>query len=56
MCQSFKAKCSNALEMRNYLKTSTLHATTAQITPCRPVRFNRPDLFLEGMMRDLVAM
>lgn len=56
MCQSFKAKCSNALEMRNYLKTSTLHATTAQITPCCPVRFNLPDSFLEGMIWDLVTM
>lgn len=42
--------------MRNYLKTCTLHATTAQITPCCPVRFNLPELVLEGMIWDLVTM
>jgi len=56
MCQSFKAECSNALEMGNYLKTSILHATTAQIAPCCPVRFNLPESFSEGMMWDLVTM
>lgn len=56
MCQSFKAKRSKALEMRIYLKTSTLHAAPAQITPRWPVRFDLHGSSMEGMIGDLVTM